>query len=163
MPKYNDSLDKIILTYFAGITKEKFTYKLQEVEPLPVIVQPSLFRTLKCHTGCAACCPLFTLDYLPDESKPDTAVLRYVTFMDKKIPIYTDFQKMNDGYHCHFVNEEGLCQIHKMNPFSCDFETVRFMKYKTGRWGIMNKIFGRAWNMKRIDDKRGALCELSTT
>jgi len=161
MPRYTDSLDKIILTYFAGITKEPFTYKLSEVKPMPVFVKPALFKTLECFSNCAACCPMFTLDYLPDEKKPETAVERIIQFQGKKIPIYTDFQKLNDGYHCHFVSDLGLCNIHKMNPFSCDFETIRFMKFQVGHWNITNKLFGRAWNMKRIDGDRGAVCKLS--
>jgi hypothetical protein len=163
MPRFTDSLDKIILTYFAGVTKESFTYKLTKIEPLPVFVKPALFKTLKCHANCAACCPMFTLDYLPDEPRPDTAVKRIIKFKGKEIPIYTDKQKDNNGYHCHFVNQEGRCDIHEMNPFSCDFETIRFLRFRTGRghWQITNKLFGRAWNMKRIDGDRGALCELS--
>jgi len=163
MPRYTDSLDKIILTYFAGITKESFTYRLQEVKPLPVFIKPALFKTLNCFSNCAACCPLFTLDYLPHEDKPDTAVERIIQFQGKEIPIYTDFQKLNDGYHCHFVSDLGLCKIHKKNPFSCDFETVRFMRFKSGNgyWSVTNKLFGRAWNMKRIDGERGAVCKLS--
>lgn len=160
-----DTLDKIIPIYFASVTNETFYYKNKKYEPQPLIVSPLLLRNFTCPPKCGGCCPKFTLDYIPSENKPDTVVERVIDFNNKQIIIYTDDQKENLSAKCKNLNfENGRCNIHKINPFSCDFELIRFLVSNDGSRKsnyMMQRLFGRGWNMMRIDGSRGALCEMT--
>lgn len=159
---HQDSLDKII-KYFSVITKVPFTVGNKRIQPRPLLVSALLARGYRCHEDCGACCEKFTLDYLPDEDKPDGVKERIFKFERRLIRIYTDFQGRNTGSHCrHVSSQDGQCGIYKFRPFSCDFELVRC---EAGPERLMTRIsvdeFGRPWNMTRtVDKKKGALCEM---
>ena len=53
----------------------------------------------------------------------------------------------------------GRCKIHKFNPFSCEFELNKFVQ-KEDKTYLINKLYGRGWNMLRVDGLRGALCKM---
>ena len=141
------------------MTAEPFTYKGKTYIPRPLRISPLIAREHGCPPGCAACCPKFSLDYLPFEERPEGLHPRTV-YKDKIV--YSDMQ--TPGWHCKHVNDvTGRCTIHGKQPFSCDFEAVRF--HLTVLEGKNNRIdvspFGRAWALKRIDGERGAWCTFS--
>lgn len=73
----NDSVDKIV-KYFAAMTEQEFTYKEKRISPKPLTVSPLLLRDFSCPPNCGACCPVFTLDYLPTEQWPDSIEKRFI-------------------------------------------------------------------------------------
>ncbi len=178
---HRDSIDKIVTSYFACVTAEEFTYKDQTFVPKVLKVSPYLFRGFTCPAHCAACCPRFSLDFLPEskEKHPYELERRIVRFNGYKIPIYSDTQEDHDNHHCRNVRKsDGRCGIHGVHPFSCDFELIRFMcfaddeaKLAAGFAGLevaskpnvlTQKLYGRGHAMLRIDHKtRGTLCEMT--
>lgn len=172
-----DSVDKIVKSYFASVTAEPFTYKNETYHPRPLYVSPLLLRGYTCPEGCAACCPRFSLDYLPKEKRPYKMPGRTISIaignQHHEIQLYSDMQSEHSNYHCkNLIHENGRCGIHGTHPFSCDFELIRFMTaqpkpdaiVKNSRMQnvLTQKLYGRAWNMKRVDNERGTLCEMTT-
>jgi hypothetical protein len=156
-----DSLDKIITTYFATVTEVPFTYKGKTYEPKLVSISPMIYRDFICHFKCGACCSRFSLDYLPSEKKPYDLKKRKVEFNGNQITIWSDIQIDHDGHFCRNLNQQdGLCGIHGVHPFSCDFEILRFFHFKDRPDAIRTSLYGRGWQMLRIDGKRGAQCEM---
>ena len=161
-----DSLDKIIGTYFACVTIMPFTYKDKVYKPRTLRVSPHIFRGFTCPAGCGGCCPRFSLDYLPEELKPDSLPTsgREVLVNDKPFVIYSDLQKDHNNHHCKNLNmDNGRCGIHGRQPFSCDFELIRFIEFQDVDHPnyVTQKLFGRGWQMLRVDGERGALCEMT--
>lgn len=157
----SDSFDKVVMTYFAGVTAQPFTYKGREYLPKPLHVSAAFFHDYSCKLACAGCCPRFSLDYLPHEARPDYPhQQRMVVFDGRVIPLISKLQKPQaDRRFCDNVNlETGACMVHGKQPFSCDFETLRFTHYADHAW-LGTRPYGRGWNMMRVDGKRGALCE----
>lgn len=65
------TVDKIVDRYFRVFAVERFSYAGETIQPKPLIVSPTLFRGFICPPNCGACCPRFSLDYLPDEEHPE--------------------------------------------------------------------------------------------
>lgn len=165
MPK-RDSVDKIVTSYFACVTKEPFVYKGERYEPKLLQVSPYLFRGYTCPASCAACCSRFSLDYLPKEIEPHPYRLskRIVEFDGRDIPIWSDAQDDHDNYHCRNVDTDGRCEIHGVHPFSCDFELIRFLRFASDsrRNQLTQKLYGRSHAMLRVDkETRGAMCTMT--
>lgn len=178
MPQ-RDSLDKIIGTYFACVNAEPFTYKGHEYGVKPLRVSPDIFRGYTCPAICAGCCVRFSLDYLPTERHPHALALeqRHVNVNGKDFLVWSDMQKDHDDHYCRNVSKEtGRCAVHGRHPFSCDFELIRFLEAqdtkirtrnpKSGipkaRYNMLTqKLYGRGWNMLRVDGVRGARCEMT--
>lgn len=160
-----DSLDKVITVYFACVTAETFSYKGKTYGPRPLRVSPGIFRGFTCPPGCAGCCPRFSLDYLPEEKWPGLGVVeaRNVDFNGRRVLVFSDLQADHNGYHCRHVKEDGRCAVHGRQPFSCDFELLRFIEFQDQtRPNFLNqKLFGRGWAMRRVDGERGARCEMT--
>lgn len=165
-----DSLDKVIGTYFRCVAAEPFTYRGKEYLPKALRVSPLIFRGFTCPARCAGCCPRFSLDYLPDEPKPDSLTLeeRFVTVNGRAVPIWSDLQKDHSDYHCRNVIREegellGRCGVHGRQPFSCDFELIRFLEFADDDAPnhLTQKLFGRGWAMRRVTGERGALCTMT--
>lgn len=133
-----------------------------------LILSRLFFRDYSCKVNCEGCCPKFSLDYFegyrwkkfkrlyPEEAKFFTE--RTVN----GITVYSDMQKDNESKYCrHLDMEKGLCGIHESNPFTCEFELMRFVTTESKSSSILiNKLFGRGWNLTRIDGEKGALCEM---
>ena len=154
-----DSMDKVVGTYFTAVTRQPFTYKNRVYAPKPLYVAPSFFHEYRCVLNCGGCCPRFSLDYLPTDPRPESLTARRSVIVNgKEIQIFSHVQKPEaSATHCDHY-QEGVCKIHGLQPFSCDFETLRFVHFKDKTWlGV--RPFGRGWNMLRGDGKRGALCE----
>lgn len=161
-----DSLDKVIGTYFACVAAEPFDWKGKTYEPKALRVSPSIFRGFTCPEGCGGCCPRFSLDYLPFEIHPSSLHLeqRFVTFNGKAYAVWSDKQTDHDNHHCRNLNmDDGRCRVHGAQPFSCDFELIRFLEFNDPEHPnyITQKLFGRGWQMLRVDGERGALCEMT--
>jgi len=161
-----DSVDKIVTSYFPCVTKERFEYKDETYNPIPLRVSPLIFRGMTCPANCGACCSRFSLDYLPQENHPYHLETRPIEFAGRIVHICSDLQKDRAGeYYCRNLDErQGRCNIHLKHPFSCDFEVLRFKKVtnsKTKIARLSNELFGRGWAMKRIDGYRGARCEMT--
>jgi len=161
-----DSLDKIFNSYIRAVCTSPVKYKKEVFTPRPLRVSPGLLRGFICPEGCAGCCPRFSLDYLPCEKRPDSQYIRerYVEVNGKKFLIFSDLQDDHDDHFCRHVDKKtGRCKIHGLQPFSCDFELIRFSISRTpGRPNYINqRLFGRGWAFKRVDGGRGALCKIT--
>lgn len=163
--EHKDSVDKVVTTYFACVTNTTFEYKGQTIHPQALRVSPLLLRDFTCPVGCGGCCPRFSLDYLPGEDRPTSTTQRTVSFDGKSVVLFSDMQDDHEGIKCKNLNlDDGRCGIYTHRPFSCDFELIRFLvsgnpdKRKNQ---MTQKLFGRGWNMLRVDGERGALCEMT--
>lgn len=156
-----DSVDKIVTGYFAAVTREPFTYKGKQYEPLTLHVSPDLFRGTTCPANCGGCCKRFSLDYLPNETLPYDLPLRAIVLNGKEVLVYSDIQDDHERHHCmHLDMQSGRCGIHGTHPFSCDFELIRFAHFaQTHEARVTTRLYGRGWAMLRVDGQRGALCE----
>lgn len=151
--RYQDSLEKIKM-YLELCCTDKIT------------ISPLFYRDYKCPSHCGGCCPKFSLVYfegkrwdLFKELYPDYAI-KFNKRIYNGVIIYEDTQEENNNHHCKNLNmENGRCLIHKANPFSCEFELMKVRKIKEDI-SIINKLFGRGWQLKRIDGERGAMCEM---
>lgn len=162
MPR-RDSLDKIVLSYFAAITSHPFVWRDEVVEPMALSWSSTLLRGFTCPAMCGGCCPTFSLDYLPDHIEPHPYPLeeRIVQFDGREVTVYEDSQDANRGPRCQHLNsQDGRCGIHGRQPFSCDFELIRFSRHSNG-WRVSERLFGRGPLMKRVDGGVGALCEIT--
>lgn len=133
-----------------------------------LILSKLFFRDYTCPANCGACCPKFSLDYFEGdrwekfkELYPDK-VKNFTERMVNGVKVYSDKQEDNDGHHCKHLNlEDGRCGIHKANPFTCEFELMRFITTESeSKTLLINKLFGRGWNLTRIDGEKGAKCEM---
>jgi Fe-S-cluster containining protein len=163
---FRDSIDKIVTTYFACTTSEPFIYKGKEYVPKPLKVSPLLLRGFTCPVGCGGCCPRFSLDYLPSESKPEKTEKRFVRIhicgVAYSIEIHSDLQDDHENHHCrNLIKDDGRCGIYTVRPFSCDFELIRFFQSEDSS-RISQQLFGRGWAFLRVDNQsRGALCTMT--
>ena len=131
-----------------------------------LILSPMFFRDYSCPPNCGGCCPKFSLDYFEGErwekfkKEYPHLIHKFKKRTVNGATVYTNYQSENKDFKCEFLNKEnGRCKIHKSNPFSCEFELNKFV-VKGKKTYLMNKLFGRGWNMMRIDGNRGALCEM---
>ena len=130
------------------------------------IISKLFFRSYTCPVNCGGCCPKFSLDYFEGERWErfkETYSNEVHKFGKREVngaTVYTYAQLDHKGAKCSYLNlENGRCNIHRSNPFSCEFELMKFMN-RPDSTVLINKLFGRGWNMKRVDGKRGALCEM---
>lgn len=49
--------------------------------------------------------------------------------------------------------------VYNERPMACDFELIRFLVYED-KVLLIQKQYGRAWAMERLDHDKGALCEM---
>jgi len=160
----SDSVDKIVMRYFAAVTNRPFTYKERTYHPVSLKVSPLLLRDYTCPPGCGGCCFRFTLDYLPSEDRPKSAKRRWVRIDRREVEIWTDAQEDNETNRCQKLLPDGRCGIYPVRPFSCDFELVRVLQpvqsTSTRDAILTQKLFGRGWSYQRVDGGKGALCEM---
>lgn len=164
---YIDSIEKIVTTYFSAITRKPFTYKGQVYNPKLLVASPLLFRGYTCPPDCGGCCPRFSLDYLPTENSPFTLKVHrreielQINGSTWRSEVYSDLQDDHEDHHCRNLRkEDGRCDVHGRQPFSCDFELIRFIHYPD-KTVITQKLFGRGWAFLRTDGQRGARCDIT--
>lgn len=166
---YTDTLDKIVLTYMAAVTRVPFEYKGQQVEPKRLVVSPMLFRDYTCPPMCGGCCVRFSLVYLPSEPRPESELpdwmegqfrKRWVRLNGQRRLLWEDPQTDHNDHFCrHLDRSDGRCGIHGRHPFSCDFELLRVLAFDDHHV-LLTKLYGRGWAFERIDTERGAQCEI---
>lgn len=160
-----DSIDKVVMAYFAAVAAEPFVYKGVYYPVRKVVVNPNLLRGYVCPPGCGACCYNFTLDYLPDEPHPYPLKRREVLFDGRRVELFTDTQEGNVGKNCHNLLPDTIrCGIHGKQPFACDFELIKSIVTADVRLPIRvtTQLFSRKWGMTRVGDgQKGALCYLT--
>jgi Fe-S-cluster containining protein len=156
----SDSVDKIVKRYFRCLTRVPFDFAGERIEPQPLIVSPLLLRDYTCPINCGACCFRFSLDYLPSEDRPEGAVARKIDFDGRKVKVYSIMQEEGDHFCGKLNRENGRCGIYQQRPFSCDFELIRTLESET-QAVLTQKLYGRGWNMLRVDGEKGNLCEMT--
>ncbi len=125
-----------------------------------MIVSPLLLRGHTCPASCGACCGSFTLDYLPTEQSAPSATLRVIEVDGRSVPVFSDRQSDVDDRWCrHLERASGRCRIYERRPFACDFELIRLLCYDD-KVVLIQKQYGRAWAMMRLDGARGAACDM---
>lgn len=155
----NDSLRKIFECYIIPLIKKPIFYRNKVYKPLDkIIVSSTIFREIICKKNCGACCLKYTMDFLPSEQKPKIKLTQRI-FEDKEI--FTFYSSDKNKIYCDLLDTKtGLCTIHSLKPFSCDFECIRFKYFKSKKVCMIgNYLYGRGWNMLKINNERGALCE----
>ncbi len=166
-PRYEDSVNKIIFTYFAAISKVPFDVSGTIITPKPLKVSPTLARKHVCGTGCGGCCLKLSLDYIKEEKErlgPPGVKWRTVEFNKKPIRVWTDFQRYNTGDRCRYLSlETGLCDNYLTRAFSCDFELIRFYMGKTNKFNLLGQgPYGRKWQLTRFDGGEVNQCKFKT-
>lgn len=157
-----DTVEKIITRYFVSVSRKYFEYKGKVYEPKPLIMTKSLVRDYTCPEGCGACCKAYSLDWLPSEKRPDgyQAEVRDIELNGKKYPMYSDTQKERVGDYCRNLNlDNGRCMIHDAHALGCDFELIRFIVGAEQNY-LRTSLFGRGWNMMRVDGSKGSKCDI---
>lgn len=152
--RYTDSLSKL-KNYLQLLTVRHIT------------ISPLFFRDYSCPSHCGGCCYNFTLVYLEGErwEKFKQLYPEHVNNFTERTTesgtkVYEDRQIENKNHHCkHLDMSNGRCNIHKSNPFSCEFELMKITNV-AGKISLINKLYGRGWQMKRIDGQVGAMCKM---
>lgn len=159
--RHSDSIDKIVTVYLGGLCREPFEYKGCRYDPKAVSVSPLLLRGFTCPANCGACCGSFSLDYLPTETASPNAIPRAIEVSDRTFSILSDQQlDVRDRWCRHLERGTGRCNIYQQRPFACDFELIRLLIYSEHVL-VVQKLYGRAWAMVRLDESRGTLCEMT--
>lgn len=157
-----NSLNKVVTTYLAAVTKKPLYFDGHVYLPKSLHVSPLIFRHYTCPPQCGACCPRFELVYLPiDPRPPDRHIAEVEVEVDGKTRLlYVDTQSDNTDHFCrNLIKETGRCGIHGFQPFSCDFELLRVLQFADHHL-LVQKLFGRAWNMLNVLGSRGTSCEM---
>lgn len=155
-----DTIDKIVGTYLAAVCSRPFRFKGECFLPKLLIVSPLLLRGHTCPGGCGACCGSFSLDFVPSETALDSAVPRSVAIDGRLVQVNSDRQADVPDRWCRYLDRTtGRCTVHARRPMACDFELIRFLIYET-KVLLIQKQYGRAWAMERLDGGRGALCAM---
>lgn len=161
-----DSLNKLAYA-FKCVARQDFTFNGKfYAAPASIYISPLIFRKSWCPPMCAACCPRFSLDWIPEEERPSNiAGTRDVECNGSVKYLYSYIQHPNDGpsrFCDNVIPDTGMCGIHDNVPLSCDLPLLTFM-VPTGTdrcHRIIGKKFSRAWNMMRLDGARGADCRI---
>ena len=160
MASNRDTIDRIVQVYFAAFTKSSFKYKGEIYQPKRLIISPLIFRGFTCPSHCGACCARGTLDWLPNEDRPYDVPMRTVDFNGKQFTIYSDQQLDHANYHCRNLDmTNGRCGIYGKHPWLCDEELIKVISYED-RFVLTQKLYGRGWNLTRIDGTKGSKCEM---
>lgn len=155
-----DSVDKVVMAYFAAVTARPFTYKGVRYPVPRLTVSTGVVRGYTCPAGCGGCCPRFTLDYLPSEPQPYPMGERAVEFDGRTVRIVSDTQDEHRNARCRNLLSDGRCAVHGRQPFTCDFELIRVMHSSPGVAHITQRLFSRGALMNRTDGGKGAKCTI---
>ncbi len=169
-----NSLTKVLFQ-LAVVAKGSFEGKGKEYNPPQTLtISPTFWREYGCYLGCGGCCRDWTLNYLPSEVEVFSEHYSKWSseFVEQKITIngvekilylmpqisYTQWRVE----WCRFLGKGGECRIHKLNPFSCHIELIRFVNVK-GSGHIQKSPYARQWYRARVVDgiKGDLLCTFS--
>lgn len=165
------SIDKLVGSFIAPLTKVRFEHRGVWYEPKALVVSPLIFRGFSCPSHCGACCSKGTLEWLPDEFCPKEAdaTETEIEFNGQK---FTVFQNTQDRYKspdnkCQYLNREnGYCKLHRLaggnHPFLCDSvpltSTMMSNPDKANR--LLSRPLGRKWRLTKITGEKGGECEM---
>jgi len=163
----SDSIPRLIKQFFSSITESSFVYEGKMYNPTTLIVSPGLLRSYTCPENCGACCRSFSMDFLPNEPKPQGIELveKTVNFNNKKYPLFAIKRFNKNSVRCEQLDQStGRCTVHDYHSFFCDFELIRFTVPKKNNLNkpsyLNNRLRGRYWNMIKVDGTKGALCKM---
>lgn len=152
--KHVDSITKI-LSYLKKSRHSKF------------VLSRLFFRDYTCPSGCGGCCQKFSLDYFEGERWElfKKTYPHLVSSFEKRTvqgaTVFTDWQKENESHYCkHLDLSNGRCKIHDASPFTCEFELIKFLGSEKSGTRLIKRLYGRGWNLTRVDGQKGALCEM---
>lgn len=158
-----DSIDKIVTSYFSACAEHEFTYKNQTFNPKKLIVSKQISRGLICPTMCGGCCKRHTRDFVPTEKVPQYASeQRLIVLNSKQYPVFSDMQRHGNTM-CSHLDSIGRCKVHSETPLSCDFELIRFSIFKDVESAnrVTSRLYARGHQMKTICGTIGAKCEMT--
>ncbi|UOL51330.1 hypothetical protein [Vibrio phage XZ1] len=151
-----DSVDKIAM-YMSMVSKTPFRYKGNLYVPKTMRIQENIRKGFLCPASCGSCCGRWSLDYLPNdyldehdthgvetraplEAQSDLYEKRVINVNGKDVVLLSDTQEKDYTNRtlkpnaCRNVSMTGRCDIHNFvlqgdygQPFSCDFEIIRFI------------------------------------
>jgi Putative zinc- or iron-chelating domain len=156
-----DSVDKLVSSYFGALTKKPFNYKGVTYQPKdPVIISPLILRDFTCPANCGACCHRVSLDYIPGEYHPEEMRTRIIEFDGEEFEIISDMQTDHNSTKCrHLDHSNGRCNIHTKHPMPCDVELIKFIHFHNRAYAT-SKLYGRGFNLTRVDGSKGAMCSM---
>lgn len=158
--RHADSVDKIVEVYLASVCSAPFRYKGKTFFPKLLIVSPLLLRGHTCPPHCGACCGSFSLDFLYHEPATPEVVDRSIEIDDRRVDLRSDRQAdVGERWCRNLEKSSGRCRVHDRRPLACDFELIRFLVYDT-KVLLIQKQYGRAWAMARLNGRLGALCQM---
>ena len=163
---------KKTLKQIAVVAREPFSVNGEVYRPpASVKLSPTFWREYKCFLNCGACCPSFSLDYLPEERdcvvddelrEGCIEVTLSVNNSDRVIYSYPNVPASvrHKREFCRFVDTTtSACRIHTSRPFSCRIELIKLRMIKS-RGLISKQPYGRGHSMTRVfDGCKGAICE----
>lgn len=157
-----DSLDKV-LKYLRAVSTVEINWKGTTYPVANLHVNPSVFRDYKCPAGCGACCRPFTMDWIPDEQRPDNEFIqpRQIEVNGTYYTFYSDTQQDRRGeLACRYLRlTDGRCTIHDKHTLSCDFPMIT-VKELNGEFYITGQLFGRLGLMRRPTGGKGGMCTI---
>lgn len=147
------------------------------IPPTSLIVTEAFYRKYGCYLHCGACCPNYSMDYLPVEwlefvqiypEHQGKEVIRQYTVnqQEKVIRTFdqTDAQLFYDKEWCRFLEKDTAgCRIHKYNALSCQVELIKILRVKDVGYIRKQGGYGRGWALRKVvDGEPGILCDIST-
>src|SRR3954466_15083824 len=158
--RHTDSVNKIVEVYLASVCRRPFRYKGNTFSRKLLIVSPLLLRGHTCPSQCGACCGSFSLDFLPEEPGTVQTAKRVIDINGHPVGLRSDMQAdVNERWCRNLDKPSGRCLVYDHRPLSCDFELIRFLVYDS-KVLLIQKQYGRAWAMARLDGELGALCRM---
>lgn len=169
---------------FDSTQKLKFCLASFCMEPFEDIIPPKIlavsqtfWRDYTCPPVCGGCCKPFSMDLseyqyqLLLENYPEKSNFfekRKINIFGNDIDFYSNYSEQKKifdkgvGQKCQFLDKQtGRCGIYLARPLLCRLELNKFIfRQKESRVIIQKKLFGRGWAFSRVDNGRGALCEM---
>src|SRR5271157_3957844 len=125
---------KMVLSYFAAVTREEIRWKNFIIQPHPLRVSKNIFCGFTCPTHCGACCTQVStlnldgshLEYLPTEVRARVSQEEIVIMNEKPVPIYVElmhsdapsiFPMLHGHSTCRHLTEEARCGIYTERSF----------------------------------------------
>lgn len=159
-----DSFDRIV-SYFQALANTPFEYREKKYTPYRgLVVSTNVFRDYTCPSGCGACCMRVSLVF----DRPRPSDLPPINFHEFRLngrhldfPVDVQADRQNERF-CRHLDGEGRCGIYEYRPLPCRFELFKFIhNVSRNRAVAMVHLPGRGFKLLRVDQSRGAKCEIT--